>query len=98
MIGALREVVDTKGDYLTDDPEISAYYLRARTRPAQWHQAERGEALAGAVKKGTYDAIVLRTATVPDALRGNEDYRLLAVLQPSGKSAGQETYRIWVKR
>lgn len=98
MIGALREVVDAKGDYLTDDPEISAYYLRAQTRPAQWHQAERGQALADAVKKGSYDAIVLRAATVPAALRGNDDYRLLAVLQPSGDSGGQESYRIWVKR
>ncbi|MER6345027.1 hypothetical protein ACWC10_06380 [Streptomyces sp. NPDC001595] len=98
MIGALREVVDGKGDYLTDDPEISAYYLRAQTRPAQWHQAERGRALADAVKKGSYDAIVLRAADVPDALRGNDDYRLLAVLRDSGTSKGQEPYRIWVKR
>ncbi|MET7689998.1 hypothetical protein ABZT06_18785 [Streptomyces sp. NPDC005483] len=98
MIGALREVVDTKGEYLTDDPEISAYYLRKHTKPAQWHQAERGPALAAAVKKGSYDAIVLRAATVPEALRGDANYRLLAVLRPSDKDGGQEPYRIWVKR
>ncbi|MCX5257946.1 YppG family protein [Streptomyces canus] len=98
MIGALREVVDTKGEYLTDDPEISAYYLRAHTKPAQWHQAERGPALAAAVKKDSYDAIVLRADSVPEALRGNANYRLLAVLRPSDKDGGQEPYRIWVKR
>ncbi|WP_369224698.1 hypothetical protein AB5J52_28310 [Streptomyces sp. R39] len=98
MVGALREVVDTKGQYLTDDPEISAYYLRAQTRPAQWHPAERGAALTAEVKKGSYDAIVLRAASVPEALRGNADYRLLAVLRPSDKDGGQEPYRIWVKQ
>ncbi|MEU0422645.1 hypothetical protein ABZ235_03370 [Streptomyces canus] len=98
MIGALREVVDTKGEYLTDDPEISAYYLRAHTKADQWHQAERGPALAAAVKKGSYDAIVLRTDSVPEALRGNANYRLLALLRPSDKDGGQEPYRIWVKR
>ncbi|MFE9604852.1 hypothetical protein [Streptomyces hokutonensis] len=98
MIGALREVVDTKGQYLTDDPEISAYYLGARTKPAQWHQAGQGAALTAAVKKGSYDAIVLRAASVPEVLRGNADYRLLAVLRPSDKDGGQEPYRIWVKR
>jgi len=98
MIGALREVVDTKGQYLTDDPEISAYYLGARTKPAQWHQAGQGAALTAEVKKGSYDAIVLRTDSVPEALRGSADYRLLAVLRPSDKDGGQEPYRIWVKR
>ncbi|WP_088245407.1 hypothetical protein [Streptomyces sp. LUP47B] len=98
MIGALREVVDTKGEYLTDDPEISAYYLRTHTKPAQWHQAERGPALSAAVKRGSYDAIVLRADSVPEALRGNADYRLLALLRPSDKDGGQEPYRIWVKR
>ncbi|WP_051857888.1 hypothetical protein [Streptomyces cellulosae] len=98
MIGALREVVDAKGSYLTDDPEISAYYLRARTKPAQWHRAARGTALADVVKKGSYDVIALRDASVPAALRGNGNYRLLAVLRPSDKDGGQEPYRIWVKR
>jgi hypothetical protein len=98
MIGALRPVVDAKGSYLTDEPEISAYYLRAQTEPGQWHPAPRGTALAAAVKKGSYDAIVLRAATVPEQLRGAEHYRLLAVLRPSGEDAGQAPYRIWVKR
>ncbi|MFF7274616.1 hypothetical protein [Streptomyces griseorubiginosus] len=98
MIGALREVVDAKGSYLTDDPEISAYYLRAHTEPGQWHQAERGAALATEVKKGSYDVIALRSSSVPEALRGNADYRLLAVLRPSDKDGGQQPYRIWVKR
>ncbi|MEV0907077.1 hypothetical protein [Streptomyces hokutonensis] len=98
MIGALREVVDAKGEYLTDDPEISAYYLGAMTKPAQWHQAGQGAALTAEVKKGSYDAIVLRAASVPEVLRGNANYRLLAVLRPSDKDGGQEPYRIWVKR
>jgi hypothetical protein len=98
MVGALSKVVDGKGSYLTDEPEISAYYLRAQTRPAQWHRAERGEALAAAVKKGTYDAIVLRAASVPGALRGSAEYRLLGVVRVSGKDGGQAPYRIWVKR
>ncbi|MEU6063015.1 hypothetical protein ABZ864_00545 [Streptomyces sp. NPDC047082] len=98
MIGALRQVADAKGSYLTDDPEISAYYLRAQTEPGQWHPAPRGTALAAAVKKGSYDAIVLRAAAVPGQLRGAEHYRLLAVLRPSGEDAGRAPYRIWVKR
>ncbi|MFF1636769.1 glycosyltransferase family 39 protein [Streptomyces sp. NPDC058246] len=100
MIGALRGVVDGKGDYLTDEPEISAYYLRARTEPGQWHRAGRGSELASAVRKGSYDVIVLRAASVPDELRGNAHYRLLALLRPADKdSAGGRTpYRIWVKR
>ncbi|MCQ4210017.1 glycosyltransferase family 39 protein [Streptomyces longispororuber] len=98
VIGALRDVVDDKGSYLSDDPEISAYYLRAQTRPGQWHQADRGAALSAAVEKHSYDAIVLRSATVPEALRGDEDYRQLAVVRPAGKGGTQEPYRIWVKR
>ncbi|WP_053846775.1 glycosyltransferase family 39 protein [Streptomyces sp. NRRL B-24085] len=98
MVGALREVVDPKGRYLTDDPEISSYYLRAHTEPAQWYRAGRGAALSAEVRKGSYDAIVLRASSVPEALRGNADYRLLAVLRPSDKDGGQEPYRIWVKR
>ncbi|MET8074974.1 hypothetical protein [Streptomyces sp. NPDC005303] len=98
MISSLREIVDTKGAYLTDDPEISAYYLRADTKPAQWHRAGQGTALTAEVKKGSYDAIVLRASSVPEALRGNTDYRLRAVLRPSDKDGGQEPYRIWVKR
>lgn len=98
MVGALREVVDTKGAYLTDDPEISAYYLRAQTKPAQWHRAGQGAALTAEVKKDSYDVIALRADSVPEALRGNADYRLLAVLRPSDKDGGQEPYRIWVKR
>ncbi|MGI5377527.1 hypothetical protein ACQEV2_25455 [Streptomyces sp. CA-251387] len=104
MIGALRETVTEKGaegSYLTDDPEISAYYLRARTEPGQWHRAERGAALAAAVGKGSYDAIALRTASVPEVLRNSEHYRLLAVLRPTDKDGdadGQAPYRIWVKR
>ncbi|MFF7169818.1 hypothetical protein [Streptomyces pseudovenezuelae] len=98
MVGALREVVDTKGAYLTDDPEISAYYFRAQTKPAQWHRAGQGAALTAEVKKDSYDVIALRADSVPEALRGNADYRLLAVLRPSDKDGGQEPYRIWVKR
>ncbi|MEU9381086.1 hypothetical protein AB0D38_08830, partial [Streptomyces sp. NPDC048279] len=97
MIGALRGVVDDKGSYLSDDPEISAYYLHARTDPGQWHQAGRGTALAAEVKKG-YDAIALRTASVPAVLRGNDDYRLVAVVPSAGGDHGQQPYRIWVKR
>ncbi|WP_327431012.1 hypothetical protein [Streptomyces sp. NBC_01236] len=100
MIGALREVADGKGSYLTDEPEISAYYLRAKTDPGQWHRAGRGAALTSAVKKGSYDAIVLRAASVPDALRGNAHYRLLAVLRPADKDSagGRAPFRIWVKQ
>ncbi|MFF4347967.1 hypothetical protein [Streptomyces sp. NPDC001530] len=103
MIGALREVVaeqGAKGSYLSDEPEISAYYLRTHTDPGQWHRAGRGAALASAVKKGSYDAIVLRAASVPDVLRGDAHYRLLAVLRPADKDSGdgQAPYRIWVKR
>jgi hypothetical protein len=98
LVGALSKVVDDKGSYLTDEPEISAYYLRARTSPGQWHRAEQGEALAAEVKKGSYDAIVLRAASVPGALRGSEQYRLLGVVQASGKDGRQAPYRIWVKR
>jgi hypothetical protein len=50
------------------------------------------------VKKGTYDAIVLRAASVPGALRGSAEYRLLGVVRVSGKDGGQAPYRIWVKR
>ncbi|MFS4092674.1 hypothetical protein [Streptomyces sp. AF1A] len=98
LVGALSKVVDDKGSYLTDEPEISAYYLRARTSPGQWHRAERGQALAAEVKKGSYDAIVLRTASVPEALRGSGKYRLLGVVRASGKDGGRAPYRIWVKR
>lgn len=101
MIGALRGVVAEKGargSYLTDDPEISSYYLRARTEPGQWHRAGRGAALASAVKKGSYDAIVLRAGAVPGELRGSETYRLLAVVRSADKDGGDAPYRIWVKR
>ncbi|MFD8217130.1 hypothetical protein ACFV2U_26205 [Streptomyces sp. NPDC059697] len=101
MIAALREVVTgkgAKGSYLSDDAEISAYYLRTRTDPGQWHQAGRGSALASAVKKGSYDAVVLRTASVPAQLRGSRTYRLLAVVRSADKDGGQSPYRIWVKR
>jgi hypothetical protein len=101
VIAALREVVTekgAKGSYLSDDPEISAYYLRTRTDPGQWHQAGRGSALASAVKKGSYDAVVLRSASVPAQLRASRTYRLLAVVRSDDKDGGQAPYRIWVKR
>ncbi|WP_330459311.1 hypothetical protein OIB37_22025 [Streptomyces sp. NBC_00820] len=94
MVRVLRPLADGEGSYLTDEPEISAYYLRAQTEPAQWHRAPHGTALAAAVREGTYDVIVLRSATVPPQLHGSRHYRLLAVLRP----AGRPTYRIWVKR
>lgn len=98
MVSAMRQIVDDKGRYLTDDPEISAYYLRSVTKPGQWQQAVRGDELASAVKKGTYDAIVLRAPSAPRALREVENYRLLTVLPPTDKDSGQAPYRIWVKR
>ncbi|MEU5699585.1 glycosyltransferase family 39 protein [Streptomyces aurantiacus] len=98
MIGVMRQVVDGKGVYLSDDPEISAYYLRSATKAGQWKQAGRGDALASDVKKGTYDAIVLRTASTPDALRGVKQYRLLTVLPSPDKDSEQAPYRIWVKK
>ncbi|MFI1443354.1 hypothetical protein [Streptomyces fructofermentans] len=98
MIGAMRQVVDGKGSYLSDDPEISAYYLRSATEPGQWHRASRGAELASAVLKGSYDAIVLRSERTPEAFRGSKHYRVLAVLPPADKDSGQAPYRIWVKR
>jgi hypothetical protein len=98
MIGALRGVMEnrgSKGNYLTDEPEISAYYLRATTEPGQWHRAQHGAPLTAAVKKGTYDAIVLRSASVPEVLRGSTRYRQLTVVKAE---SGQAPYRIWVKR
>ncbi|MFP3988502.1 hypothetical protein U9R90_13505 [Streptomyces sp. E11-3] len=97
MVGALKGVVDDKGRYLSDDPEIAAYYLRAETEPGQWRKAVRGEALAAAVKKGAHDVIALRSPSIPETLRGAKHYRLLTVL-PAAKDSGQDPYRIWVKR
>ncbi|OAH16297.1 hypothetical protein [Streptomyces jeddahensis] len=97
MVGAMRQVVDGDGRYLTDDPEISAYYLRSVTDAGQWSRAGRGTALDTAVRKGRYDAIALRTPSIPKVLRGAKHYRLLTVL-PAEKGSGQAPYRIWVKR
>ncbi|NGN66809.1 phospholipid carrier-dependent glycosyltransferase [Streptomyces sp. A7024] len=75
----LRTIVDRKGQYLVEEQEVPAYYLRDVTAWTQWQntytfsyksragkQLDGPEAYAAAVRDAHFDAIVLHGGVTPE--------------------------------
>ncbi|MFJ2739987.1 hypothetical protein ACIO3O_09975 [Streptomyces sp. NPDC087440] len=100
---ALAKIVTADGRYLADEPAVPAYYLRDRTREAQWERTGRTETPRD-LAAGRYDAVVLsgRPDSAEDtaltrSLRANPHYRLLTE-DAYVSAAGPSSYRIWIKK